>query len=196
MRRSFHLFQKLTFFHNTLYFYKKYFLPITGFGLIAAFGRVVQLGGFGAITPAANVVLEVIIEFARVLLLLYVVGLANIQRGVSRIKHFFAHKERQKLYWKTALANIKEHRFAIFLNFLAFLLFAWIINYLIDLLAYETSLYLKLKEGNLLAQSASEWTIILFFKNISVIPFTLMFESLFVLWLFNKMKSRQTIEPV
>lgn len=196
MRRRFHFFQKLTFFHNTLSFYKKYFLPITGFGLIAAFGRVVQLGGFGAVTPAANVVLEIIVELARVLLLLYVIGLANIQRGVSRIKHFFTHKEQQKWYWKTALANFKENLFAIFLNFLAFLLLAWIINYLIDLVAYETCLYLKLKEGNLLAQSASVWTIILFFKNISVIPFTLMFESFFVLWLFNKMQDYRTVEPV
>ena len=80
------------------------------------------------------------------------------------------------------------------LNLIGFSLVAWSVNYLIDLLAYQTCLYLTLKENGVLVESSSEWTILLFFKNLSVIPFTLVFETLFVLWLTNKLPNYKTPE--
>ena len=38
---------KLNLLNNTIQFFKKHFLVITGLGCIAAFGRVIQLGGLG-----------------------------------------------------------------------------------------------------------------------------------------------------
>ena len=64
------------------------------------------------------------------------------------------------------------------------------INLLIDLLAYETCLYLTLKKEGILVDTSSEWTILLFFKNILVIPFTLVFETVFLLWVTNKLANR------
>lgn len=72
------------------------------------------------------------------------------------------------------------------MNFIGFSVIVWGMNYLIDLLAYQTCLYLALKQGGILAPASSEWTILLFFKNLSVIPFTLIFETLFLLWLADR----------
>jgi hypothetical protein len=161
-------------------------------GLVSAFGRVIQLGGFGAIPAWTNVLLEVIVESSRILLFLYVLGLANIRQGVLRIKHFITQKSSRKLQWTLAIQKLKEQWLAIILNVVGFFLIAWLINYLIELLAYQTCLYLSLKKNGVLVDSSSEWTILLFFKNLSVIPFTLVFETLFILWITNKLTSYKT----
>jgi hypothetical protein len=161
-----------------------------GLGLIAAFGRVIQLEGFGKITSWMNVVLEVVVESARVLIFLYVLGLADIKNGAVRIRNLFTHKDNRKLNWTIATQKLKKQWFYILLNIIGFLLIAGLINYLIDQLAYETCFYLTLKKGGILVDSSSEWTILLFFKNISVIPLMLVFDAIFLLWITNKFKGR------
>lgn len=179
----------LTSLQNAVYFFKKHMGVILLLGLIAGFGRVIQLGGFGEISPGMNIVLEVIIESSRILLFLYVLGLASIRNGVLRIKYFFTDKGKRKLSWSVAIQKIKKQWLSLLLNFIGFAMIAWSLNYLIDLLAYETCFYLSLKQHGVLTDSSSEWTILLFFKNLSVIPFTLVFETLLVLWLTNKLDS-------
>lgn len=186
---SFNTSNKLISLQNAFYFFKKHFMVITGLGLVSAFGRVIQLGGFGEISAWANFVLEVIVESSRILLFLYVLGLANIRKGFFRIKHFFTQKANRKLRWRIAIQKLKSQWLSILLNIAGFLLIAWTLNYLIDLLAYKTCLYLSLKKNGVLDNSSSEWAILLFFKNLSVIPFTLVFETLFVLWLTNKLNN-------
>jgi len=105
MNLSFNLHNKLVTLQNAIHFFKKHFLVITMLGLIAAFGRVIQLGGFGEITAWTNVLLEVIIESSRLLLFLYVLGLANIKRGMLRVKNFLTQKDQRKLQWKIAVQN-------------------------------------------------------------------------------------------
>ena len=87
-----------------------------------------------------------------------------------------------------AVQKMKKQWPAVVLNSIGFLLIAGAINYLIDALAYKTCLYLALKKQGILAASSSEWAILLFFKNLSVIPFTLIFETVFLLWVTNKLK--------
>ena len=175
-----------SFLNNSFYFFKKHFLVVLGLGLIAAFGRVIQLGGFGPVSSAMNIVLEIVVESARVLLVFYVLGMASITNGLYRIKRFFTRKDSRKNLWRTGIQNLKSQWPLILMNFIGFSLIAWGMNYLIDLLAYQTCLYLALKQGGILAPASSEWTILLFFKNLSVIPFTLIFETLFVLWLADR----------
>ena len=193
MNLSFNLSDKLSLLTNTLYFFKKHFIVIMGLGLIAALGRVIQLGGFGEITNWMNVILEVVIESARVLLFLYVLGLANIKNGVLQIKHVLTHKNKRKNFLTTAIQKLKMQWFSISLNIIGFLLIAWTINYLIDLLAYKTCLYLTLKKGGILVDSSSEWTILLFFKNLTVIPLMLIFDSVLLLWLSNKLSNYRKV---
>ena len=164
-----------------------------GLGFIAAFGRVIQLGGFGQITTWMNVILEIVIESARILLFLYVLGWANIKNGVLRIKHLLTRKEDRKKFLTVAIHKLKKQWFLVSLNIIGFLLIAWTINFLIDLLAYETCLYLSLKTDGILAESSSEWTILLFFKNLTVIPFTLIFDTILLLWLVNKLSGIRKI---
>jgi hypothetical protein len=158
-----------------------------GLGLIAAVGRVIQLGGFGQITSWMNVILEVIVESARILLFLYVLGLANVKNGILRIRHLLTHKDNRKKLLTNAIHKLKKQWLSLSLNIIGFLVIASIINYLIDLLAYETCLYLSLKSDGILAESSSEWTILLFFKNLTVIPLTLIFDTVLLLWLANKL---------
>jgi len=193
MNLSFKLSDKLSLLNNTLYFFKKHFVTIMGLGFIAALGRVIQLGGFGQIATWMNVIVEVVVESARILLFLYVLGLANIKNGVLRIKHMLTHKDNRKKVLTIAIHKLKKQWFLVSLNIIGFLLIAWTINYLIDLLAYETCLYLTLKTDGLLAESSSEWTILLFFKNLTIIPLTLIFDTVLLLWLVNKLSSFRKI---
>ena len=187
MNLSFNHTGKLSLLNNTLYFFKKHFLIIMGLGLIAALGRVIQLGGFGQITNWMNVILEVVVESARILLFLYVLGFANVKNGVLRIKHLLTHRDNRKKLLTNAIHKLKKQWLPLSLNIIGFLVIASIINYLIDLLAYETCLYLSLKTDGILAESSSEWTILLFFKNLTVIPLTLIFDTVLLLWLANKL---------
>ena len=196
MNLSFNISDKLSLLNKTFYFFKKHFVKILGLGLIAALGRVIQLGGFGQIPTWMNIVLEVVIESARLLLFLYVLGLANIKKGVLRIKHLLTHKDNRKKLMTIATQKLKKEWISVSLNIIGFLLVAWAINYLIDLLAYQTCLYLTLKKDGILAEASSEWTILLFFKNLTVIPLTLIFDTLLLLWLSNKLSNYKKISMV
>lgn len=180
--------------YETVHFVKRHFIVITGLGLIAAFGRVIQLGGFGQIAPWMNMVLEVVVMSARILIFLYVLGLASIKDGVVRIRNVFTHKDKRKRAWAIAVTKLRSQWVLVLLNIAGFLAIAFIINYLIDLLAYETCLYLSLKNNGILANASSEWTILLFFKNISVIPFMLAFDAVFLLWITNKFPNKTYIK--
>jgi hypothetical protein len=177
--------------HSSLCFFRRYFTIIIGLGLIAAFGRVAQLGGFGPIATWLNIVLEVLIETARILLFLFVLGIANIERGLGLLKRVFLGKINLKSYKRIVVQKFKAEGIQILCSVLGFLVVAWLINYWIDVVAYETCLYVMLKSRGILEHTSSEWTIILFFKNVLTIPFTLIFEAVFFLWITGKIRRRQ-----
>jgi hypothetical protein len=193
MKLPYKLENNLTWLLHTIYFLKRHYAAVLTLGPIAAFGRVLQLGGFGEVPAWMNVVLEVVVESARVLLFLFVLGFANVRKGVARVRNVFADKERRKLHAKVALRTLKRQCLSVGLNITRFLLIAAGINYLIDLLAYETCLCLALKKEGVLVDSSSEWTVLLFFKNISVIPFTLVFEAVFLLWVTDRLQHRANV---
>ena len=186
---TFNFLNKLITLNNAIYFIKKHFLVILSLGLISAFGRVIQLGGFGEISSWANIVLEIIVESSRILLFLFVLGLANVKKGMLRIWDLFTKKGMWRSIWNNSIQKLKKQWLSVLLNLSAFLIIAWMFNFLIDQLAYETCLYLSLKKHGVLVDRSSEWTILLFFKNLSVIPFTLVFETLLILWVAGKLNS-------
>ena len=187
MNRFLHLSASLNLLSITVHFFKKHFAAVLGFGLVAAIGRVIQLGGFGPVSSAMNVVLEIIVESARLSLFVYVLGVASIRKGIQRMKHLFVYKEQRKNMFRVAVQRFKKEWPSVCLNIFGLLLLAWTINYLIDLVAYETCLYLTLKSRGILVASSSEWTLLLFFKNLTVIPLTLIFDTVLLLWLCNKL---------
>lgn len=183
------LFKTLTWFSQSVRFFKSHFLTIFGLGLVAAFGRAIQLGAFGPVTTSSHLLLETAIESARVLIFLFALGVANVRTGAIRALRLITNGAMRRKNWNLAVQKIKKQWVALLLNLVVFLVSAWLINLLIDYAAYQTCLYAKLKANQVIAEEASEWTVILFFKNISVIPFTLVFNALFVLWTTRKLSS-------
>ena len=172
---------------QTIRFIKNYFLIIFGLGLVAAVGRAIQLWAFGPVNLLSHILLEIVIEGTRILLFFYALGLTNVRAGASRLIQFVTNKQVRKQNWHLAIQKVKEQWFAMLINFVAFSVIAFLFNVLINHIAYETCLYITLKSRQLISDQTSEWAIILFFKNISVIPFTLIFNALFLLWLVNRL---------
>ncbi len=174
---------KFNLLYGSIFFIKNHSLTIFSLGLVAALGRVIQLGGLGEIPPWANIVLEGVVETSRMLIFLFVLGIANIKRGAYQVKQLFTGRSNLKTYWSIVIKKLRTQWIQISLSFFGFLIIVVVINFLIDTLAYETCLYLTLKREGILVDTTSEWTILLFFKNIFVIPFTLVFETLLLLWI-------------
>jgi hypothetical protein len=174
----------------SLDFFKKHFPQIFGLGLIAGTGRVVQLGGFGSVGKLENILLELVIEGARLFLVIYIIGLANPALGLSRIKNFFTKGEKRKEFFRSTGAGFKKNWKSTIVSIVGFSIIAFALNFLIDALAYQTCLFLTLRSNGILDPSASEWTILLFFKNLSVIPFTLVFQTMFFLWLSGSIPAK------
>ncbi len=171
--------------YKTFHFIRNHFSTLLALGLIAAFGRVLQLGGFGQISPVFNSVLEVVIQSSRIFLFVFVLGESNIWKGWNQILRFFTQKKSRKLQLRSALTTFKQKWLIIIVSLSGYSFFAFLMNYLIDASAYQTCFLLHLKTNNILETTASEWSMLLFLKNISVIPFTIIFETLLILWLSN-----------
>jgi hypothetical protein len=186
MNRITKVLSKLDLLFSSIIFLKDHFVILLALGLIAAFGRVIQLGGLGEISTLTNVILEVVVETSRVIIFLYVLGVANIKKGFYQVRQLFSGKSKLRGIRAIAFQKLKSNWVNISLSFLGFLIIAGTINFLIDQLAYQTCLYLSLKREGILVDTSSEWTILLFFKNILVIPFTLVFETIFLLWITDK----------
>ncbi|GGM94126.1 hypothetical protein GCM10010967_29150 [Dyadobacter beijingensis] len=190
MKANIRTIQNVAWLRETLLFFRSHYLIVLGLGLIAAVGRIVQLGAFGSISPTLHVVMEVVIESARILLFVYALGLTHLKKGFFRIKLMLTSGKAWKENWQKAVVRLRSEWRSLLASFVIYLLIAWVINLLIDYTAYQTCLYYKLKINNIIAEQSSEWVIILFFKNLSVIPLTLIFNALFLLWVTGSVSGR------
>lgn len=175
----------------TLRFIKDNFLIIFGLGLIAAVGRTIQLRAFGPISLLSHTLLEIMIESARVALFFYALGLTNIKSGLAEIIRVVRNKESRRQNWRVAIIKLRQQWSIVLINLVAFSVIAYLFNLLIDHIAYETCLYISLISRQLISEQSSVWVLILFFKNVSVIPLTLVFQSLFLLWITNRFPNSQ-----
>jgi len=188
MNLSVSILKNLTWLIQTILFFKKHLLIILGLGLVAAFGRAAQLGAFGPVNSFYYYFLEISIQSARIFIFIYTLGLTHIRTGLTRLKKLISSKNTWKEHWKIIVLKIKKEWISLLTSFVVFLLIAFIINTLINFATYQTCLYFKLKASEIISDKASEWVIILFLKNISVIPFSLVFNAVFLLWITNKIK--------
>ncbi|MCE6992132.1 hypothetical protein [Dyadobacter sp. CY323] len=178
--------QKLSWTLHSLRFIKKHLLLILFLGLVAGLGRAAQLRAFGPISPMLDTFLEIVIQTARILIFLFSLGLTNIKKGINRFLKIFSPQTSDRPNWKTALTILKQQWIAVVLNISAFMVIAFLINLLIDHIAYETCLYATLRADGIISSDSSEWSIILFLKNISIIPLTLVFNATLLLWFVNR----------
>jgi hypothetical protein len=189
MNNNIKISQSPTWVIHTLMFFKTHYLIVLTLGMAAAMGRVIQLGAFGPISSALHLVLEIIIEGARLMIFAYALGLTNVRKGFARIMQIFTKSDAWKSNWIIAKARMKSDWKSLLMSMVIYLLIAWVINLLIDYTAYQTCLYYKLKINRIISEGASEWVIILFFKNLSVIPLTLIFNAVFLLWITGRVKN-------
>ncbi|SKB71364.1 hypothetical protein [Dyadobacter psychrophilus] len=182
--------------HHSLYFLRKHFLVILTLGLIAGLGRAAQLKAFGEISSTLHFVLEMIIQSARMLIFLFALGVTNIRSGIKRTVAIFSVKKDSSQKRKLALEKFKLHWKRMLWNLGAFLIISFLINLFIDHIAYETCMYISLRERGLLHANASEWTIILLLKNLSVIPLTLVFNAMCLLWFINRLPEKSAGKTV
>lgn len=187
MSRFANLLQSLDWTVSSIQFTKRHVVPVFSLGLVAAIGRAVQLKALGSISPTADLLLEIGVESVRIALFLYALGAANMSRGVNRLRRFLANGATRNESWRLIAQRLRRHWPALIANVLLFAGIAFVINAFIDHIAYETCLYIALKTRQLLDGQASEWVLILFFKNLSVIPFTLIVNAFFCLWLVNRL---------
>lgn len=168
---------------KTFEFIRIHFPTLLALGFIAAFGRVLQLGGFGEISSALNGVLEVVIQSSRIFLFVFVLGESNVQKGWDQVIRFISQKSSRRQQLQSAVRNLKQNKSIIIISLTGYGLLAFLMNYLIEASAYQTCFLLHLKNSNILDSTASEWSMLLFLKNISVIPFTIIFETILILWI-------------
>ncbi len=189
------VFSTLDWIAHSIGFFRNHLFTVLGLGFLAAIGRATQMGAFGPISTASDVLLEIGVESSRILLFLYVLGLTNVRTGAGSVLRLFSAGAYHHRNWRVAVQKVKSHWRALLLNLAVFLLIAWSINFLIDYTAYQTCLYTKMKASEIIADGASEWAFILFLKNISIIPFTLVFNALFLHWVTNRLRGSFTAGP-
>ena len=167
-------------------FFGRHFILIFGAGLIAGVGRTIQLGAIGEISGGADSFLELVIATARILTFILILGEGRISIGVQRVRSIFQLNRAQ---WQSIGLNIitrlKSNWLALLINLIVYSAIAMIINYLIDKIAYNSNLLKALQNSHILAANTTEWVILLFFKNITVIPFTIIFNGFVLLWVAN-----------
>jgi hypothetical protein len=170
-------------------YFKRNFILIILLGAVAGLGRFFQEGGYGQIGSSMHGILEVVINGARLLIILLIIGQGYMQIGFRNFTNIFSLT---KTNWHSIWANVKDNFstnfLAILTNFIILIAIAGIFNILLFALFDYTSILEWLKSTTLISPTASKWPVLLFFKNISIIPFTLVFQTLFVMWIVERNK--------
>src|SRR5688572_23966475 len=89
-------------------FFGIHFFFVFGAGLLAGVGRSIQLGAIHEVSAGLNTLLEIIIETARILTFLLVLGEGSIGKGAHRVRSIFLLGPRQwKSIWSVVITRIK-----------------------------------------------------------------------------------------
>lgn len=153
---------------DSLRYFGKYFIVVALFSVAAAAARAIQLGAMGDVAPFLNLCLELVTWTARIGIVLTLLGQGNAAKGVQRLRQldFLVAAFRQKKY--ASLSQNARWRLVVG-NTILYIMAAGGLNICLQAL------------GNTLADHTSFWLlakpepIIFFLKNITIIPFTLVF---------------------
>lgn len=102
-----YLLEKLNLLLSSVIFIRKNIYVILGLGLVASFGRVIQLGGFGEIDNPTHIIVEIVVETSRLLIFLFVLGLANVKKGALQFLKLFSRRVFNKSQWTNIWKNLK-----------------------------------------------------------------------------------------
>jgi hypothetical protein len=155
--------------------------------LFAALGRAIQMRVFGPIPSPAFIGLEIVVELARIVTVLVIIGHGNLRRGIGNAASIFRFKREQ---WRgvgiSARATVRQHWPVLLWNLLVFSLIAFVFNWINGLIADKSGALIFLKNSGFIQTSATGMPLVFFLKNLTVIPFTLVFDYGLVRWLSGK----------
>ncbi|WP_460674270.1 hypothetical protein [Larkinella ripae] len=161
----------------TFQFWRTYFGPISLWMLFAALGRAVQMKIFGPIPSSLFVSLEILVEAARIITILVIVGHGNWRQGVQNLGVLFRFKKQQwRETGRTARTMLRLHWPVLLGNLLLFSLLAYGFNAINRLIAEHRAVFYGLKDFGFMHQAATSMPLFFFLKNLTVIPFTVIFE--------------------
>ena len=170
-------------------YFKRNFILILILGAMAGLGRFFQEGGYGEISNSMHGILEVVVNGARLLIILHIIGQGYMQAGFRNVTNLFTlTKSEWHRIWDNVKDNFLNNAITILTNFIILIVVAVIFNIALFALFDYTTFLEWLKSTALISPEASKWPVLLFFKNISIIPFTLIFETLFVMWIVERNK--------
>lgn len=154
-------------------------LPVAACSLVAALGRVIQVGGLGEIGAASSWLLELVVEPARIALFLIVVGDGRVMEGVARLRRARASGVDSVL--TQALATLRREWQRYGKSFAAFVLIAIAGNLIIAALARTLGAPgSPLPFPEAATPQGRELSIELGLKNLSLIPLTIIYLTLLV----------------
>jgi hypothetical protein len=157
------------------------FLPmVLVLGLVAAIGRALQIGAAGEISRSTHLALEAVIEGARLALLLHVLGGGSLLAGGASVLRLL---QSPRAAWRRMRAALHGRGGALALNLLGFAAIAALANVAIFRVADRWAVLAMLKHCGWIAEQAGPWVTILFLKNVSLIPWTLVFLGALAGWL-------------
>lgn len=170
-------------------FIRQNFLTTFVPGLISGLCRFVQEGGAGPVSVSTQAILGIVVFLSRTIIVLSAAGQGNIVEGLNQIFKIFSLSAGE---WKMVGMSLKENvRFnlpALIVNVIVFVVISIGVNVGLAFLMEATPFLTHLKSLHLLAPTAGQWPVILFLKNISIIPFAFVFEILLVMFLTGAVK--------
>ena len=151
-------------------FYARYAVNIIGLGLLSSTGRAIQLGWSEYISGTQHLLLELMVEAARVAIFLVVVGEGSFTAGVTAIKNV-----RKMSGYVSIWNNLKGRWVAVIWSIAAFIIFASLVNAVISLIAHNDTVLSTVQNLGFppTKDESLKSAIIFFLKNITIIPFTL-----------------------
>jgi len=152
---------------------------VLGLSLVSALGRAVQLGGLGPVGGTTSAFLEVVVEGARVLLFLGVIGLGGVAEGLRTVASAFA---RPPGGWRESgrrvRARLRAEWRALMADIAGFGLIAFAINAAIEAVA-----------------APGAYPRIFLLKNLTVIPLTIVFQCGLLLFMSGRAGSARPAAP-
>jgi hypothetical protein len=172
---------------QTLRFYTANLPAILFVMSFAAAGRALQLGAAGPPDPLADWTLEVIVEGARILLVLFLIGQGNIVRGPRTLQTMLRMKSADwKLVWNRIASALRTKWPGVAFSLVLFGGMAWGLNSLVEAVARHPGLLAGLRRCGYLAKGANDYGVLLFLKNLTIIPLTLVFDYVLVMYVTER----------
>jgi hypothetical protein len=169
-------------------FYFRNFLSLVSICLIAAMGRIIQFKAFGEISLFSYWTIEIAVEVSRIVFLLLIVGAGDIGIGGKRLRHLIMRGNNFRNSFRKIRSNFQKNWKVILLNFLLFSCFAFLLNMLIKHSAVCIVWADFFKNVNPFQAGSASTQFTFFIKNLTVIPFTLIFELAIFFFLTEKLK--------